>query len=263
MKRALFSEIHRAFISPLFLVGMGVAFAGLLFSGAVDLSAGELSNMDALAVFRFAYCFNNSFWFVVVGAAIPFAGSFCEDYRSGELRFWLARESRWQYLLSKFVACIVSGGAVVVIACGLFFGLCVCLRPEVVSLEMGEWRSLVGYEPFVELLLGGNVVLYWVLFCCAQFCYGAFWAAFGFTVSLFALYRYAAYAAPFIGSIAFVQIVHLGFWPPQLNLATLAQVQNFGDPLQTLAVIAGMYGGLCLLMLAVCHGRFKAVTNRA
>ena len=83
---SLGSEMRRAFVSPLFLTGVAVAFAGLLFSGAPDLSAGEISSMDALAVFRFAYCFNNSFWFMVVGAAIPFAGSFCEDYRSGELQ---------------------------------------------------------------------------------------------------------------------------------------------------------------------------------
>ena len=46
-----------------------VAFTGILFSGAFDLSISEVSRMDALSVFRYAYCFNNSFWFVVVGAA--------------------------------------------------------------------------------------------------------------------------------------------------------------------------------------------------
>ena len=260
---SLASEMRRAFISPLFLVGVAVSFAGLLFSGVPDLSAGEASSMDALAVFRFAYCFNNSFWFVVVGAALPFSGSFCEDYRSGELRFLLVRESRWRYLLSKLAACAVSGGAVVVLACSLFFGLCASLRPEVVSLETGEWRDLAGYEPFVELLVEGNTALYWVLFCCSQFCYGAFWAAFGFTVSLFALYRYAAYAAPLIGAIAFVQIIHLGLWPARLNLASLAYAQSFGGSLQTLLIVAGVYGALCFVMLLVCGGRLKAVVDRA
>lgn len=240
-----------------------MAFAGLLFSGAPDLSAGEISSMDALAVFRFAYCFNNSFWFMVVGAAIPFAGSFCEDYRSGELHLLLVRESRRGYLLSKFLACVVSGGAVVVLACSLFFGLCICARPEVVSLEAGEWRDLAAYEPFIELIVEGKPILYWALFCCAQFCYGAFWAAFGFMVSMFALYRYAAYAAPFIGAIAFVQIIHFGLWPARLNLASLAYAQRFGDSSQTLLVVVGVYGALCLMMLLICYGRLRAVMAHA
>lgn len=259
----IFLELRRALVSPLFFGGVAVVFAGLLFAGAVDLSAGESSQMDALAVFRYAYCFNNSFWFVVVGAAMPFAGSFCEDYLSGELVLQLARVSRWRYLLGKFFACIVSGGGVVVFACSLFFGLCIGLRPEAISLATGEWKDLVGFEPFLECLFEGKPFYYWALFCCAQFCYGAFWSVFGLAVSMFALYRYAAYAAPFIGAVAFVQIVQLGMWPVQLNLASLAYGQSFGDPLLTLLVIAGVYSALILLMLGVCRGRLEAVVGRA
>ena len=259
MAVSLSDEMQRAFLSPLFLGGVAVAFTGILFSGAFDLSISEVSRMDALSVFRYAYCFNNSFWFVVVGAALPYAGSFCEDYSSGRLCLLLVRERRWRYLSEKFVACVVSGGAVVVLSCSLFLVLCTALCPELVSVETGEWQYLAGHEPFIEVLLEGNAILYWVLFCCAQFCYGAFWAALGFTVSLFALYRYAAYAAPFIGAIALVQIIHFGAWPVQLNLASLAYSQSFGGTTQTMLVIAGVYGLAMLLMLAACYGRLRTV----
>ena len=52
MAVSLSDEMQRAFLSPLFLGGVAVAFTGILFSGAFDLSISEVSHMDALSVFR-------------------------------------------------------------------------------------------------------------------------------------------------------------------------------------------------------------------
>ena len=249
--RALRAELRRALLSPLFFVGTAVIVLGLLYGASVDLAASAISQTDALSVFRYSYCFNNSFLFVGVGAAIPFAGSFCEDYRTGMLRLQLTRESRWRYLLAK------------VLACAVFFCVCVAFRGEAASLDTGEWAALVGHEPFVELIVEGRLLLYGLLFCAAQFIYGAFLAVFGLVISMFALYAYAAYAAPFIGGIVFVKLVNIGLWPMNLNLMTLAYGSYFGEGLQTLAVIAGVYGSLVALMALVGLHRLGVVIDHA
>lgn len=261
--RALRAELRRALLSPLFFVGTAVIMLGLLYGASVDLAASAVSQTDALSVFRYSYCFNNSFLFVGVGAAIPFAGSFCEDYRTGMLRLQLTRESRRRYLLAKVLACAVSGGAAVVLACAVFFCVCVAFRGEAASLDTGEWAALVGHEPFVELIVEGRLLLYGLLFCAAQFIYGAFLAVFGLVISMFALYAYAAYAAPFIGSIVFVKLVNIGLWPMNLNLMTLAYGSYFGEGLQTLVVIAGVYGSLVALMALVGFHRLGMVIDHA
>jgi hypothetical protein len=46
-------------------------------------------------------------------------------------------------------------------------------------------------------------------------------------------------------------------------LASLAYAQSFGGSLQTLLIVAGVYGALCFVMLLVCGGRLKAVVDRA
>lgn len=149
------------------------------------------------------------------------------------------------------------------LACIAFFCVCLAFRGEAVSLDTGEWTAIVGHEPFVELIIEGHFLLYALLFCAAQFVYGAFLAVFGLVTSMFVLYGYAAYAAPFIGSIIFVKLVNIGLWPMDLNLMTLAYGSYFGEGLQTLAVIVGVYGSLMALMALAGFHRLGTVINRA
>ena len=263
MSRSVAVELRRAFISPSFLAGIGIVLLGLAYAGAPDLCASSQAEGDALSVFRYVYCFNNSFWFVVVGAAVPFAGSFCEDYRNHILPLQLARETRGRYLAAKLLACALSGGAAVVLGSSLFLGVCIASREEVVSLATGEWAYLADTEPFLSFVITGNFTLYWLLFSITQFIYGAFWSLLGFCVSLFSLYRYAAYAGPFAGALLLVELHSMGLWPAGLNISNLAFNPGIPDANQAFATIAVTYGALILALCFISAKRLKAVIDRA
>ena len=190
MKYAVASDIRQSIMTGRF-------FLGVLFVAAVVF----LSSMDGvLEAFRsdklLAYGFHGDFVLKTLEAdaiiiclpivcALPFAGSYVDDVKTGFLKLYIHRTSHRGYILGKAAGCLVSGGLVIVLGLWLAYGVSILL-----FLPM-EAAPTEGAEPVnhaIELFRSCGLI----------FLSGGFWALFGMTMSAFMESRYIAYAAPFI-----------------------------------------------------------------
>lgn len=240
MSGFLCSELRRAFVSPWFVAGFLVCFAGLIFSGSSELDFTNPQG-DALTAFYFAYQANNALWFFVVGAALPYAGSLCEDLGRGLFSLEKGRISLRKFVVGRVLACGVSGGAALCLAIACFGVLCIFGNEVVVSTESGHVASAGGFLPYMSLAADGCVLEYAVFFGVAQFFFGAFWACFGLAVSVFFPRVYVAFAAPLVAALVFVQLGRLGGLPDLINPCYLSTDAVVGSPLETASVVNGMY----------------------
>lgn len=228
-------------VSPWFAAGFLVCFLGLVFSGNSELDF-QAPRGDAFTAFHYAYRDNNSFWFFVVGCALPYAGSYCEDRRWGLFPLERGRISLPWFVTARVVACGISGGLALCTALALFWILCVLGTETNIPAEPGWAASFDEVLPYMALVSQENMAAYLGLFLGAQFFHGAFWACLALAVSAFASRSYEVYAAPLIVAMILVQLGDMVGLPDMLNPCRLSTDVVLSGPLVTELAIDGLYG---------------------
>ncbi len=117
-------------------------------------------------------------------AALPFTASVVNDFKSGFIKEYLPRTSANAYIAGKTIACIFSGGAVLIIgACLAYFLAALVLTPMEAAAEGIKLTDTLS-ELFSQLLLCGVS--------------GGFWSIIGMLLATITSSRYMAYSSPFI-----------------------------------------------------------------
>ena len=248
-------ELRRAIISRYFLIGFLICFLGLLFGGGSDLfellSHPRNQGYAAFDLFDYAYNRSNSDWFFYVGAAIPFAGSYIEDKKSGYLRFILQRTSMLRFSIVRFAACALAGGLVVMLALLIFWGLCLLACPIVFSLDEMSIEELIEFGPYAQLLNDGNVVGFSVLYLLSQAFFGAFWAACAIALTGCCSRGYIAYIIPLFLGLLLIQVNTLTGVPMLVNPVFASQTVNFESPYFTFIYIIAIYAVYLLILYII------------
>ena len=158
------------------LVLLGTAWQEVgdaLERGRLYAGFAEAAVLDALAGDTFSLV-------LPVLSPLPYSGIWMEEWSSGYLKAYLPRTTRRQYLGSKFLACVCSGGLSV--TAGL---LCAYV---LVSLGLKFWA-----------LGNGDLSLLPLTGCCLRlFCSGGLWASIGLALSAWWESSAMSYGGPFV-----------------------------------------------------------------
>lgn len=118
-----------------------------------------------------------------IWASLPYTANFCDELKSGFVKLYLHRTTYSRYLLSKVVACAVSGGLVLVLGIAITYAVF-----AFVFMPMESANAVQDNTYFKELFkLIPNV-----------FFSGALWSLTGMLFSTATGSKYIAYASPFI-----------------------------------------------------------------
>lgn len=93
------TDLRRAVLSPGFIIAAALQLAILLTQG------------ETSALYKMS---------VPVVCALPYAGGWLDEYRSGYTRLALVRGSVRGYIMGKFLACVISGGGAEALAAWIY-----------------------------------------------------------------------------------------------------------------------------------------------
>ena len=118
-------------------------------------------------------------------AALPFTASFVNDIKSGFIKYYLHRTSRTNYVIGKFVGCMISGGFVLVLGIVVSYIISAIVFIPMEDTISKDANTYMFYADFLK-----SIVL--------VFLSGAFWSLCGLTLATMTGSKYMAYASPFI-----------------------------------------------------------------
>lgn len=118
-----------------------------------------------------------------IWASLPYTASFCDELKSGFVKLYLHRTTYSRYLLSKVIACAVSGG--LVLAAGIVITYAVF---ALVFTPMEAASTMAQNIYFIDL----------IKYVPNLFFSGALWSLTGMLFSTTTGSKYIAYASPFI-----------------------------------------------------------------
>lgn len=126
--------------------------------------------------------------------------SFLRDYHSGYYRHNIMRSGKFNYILSKYISCVITGGLILAVGLALFLFV-LAIRFPLISddsyyLEL-YIRSVETIFP-AELLKNGKYVGFFTIYIFLAFIYGALWSGMGIAVSSFITDKYVASFSPYI-----------------------------------------------------------------
>lgn len=124
---------------------------------------------------------------------LPFAGAFVDEYKSGYIRMYITRIDTKSYIISKVIACVLSGGLCIVLGMLVSYALsaAVFLPLEAVAAK-GETISAFYVNTFYDMAM--------------LFVSGGFWSLVGMTLASYSDSKYMAYASPFVIYYIFIII---------------------------------------------------------
>ena len=208
MKRIFAAELKRAVNYRWIISIIGVLFS-ICFDSWNDLINGITSKTGYVH-----YIFWNSSWggvcrsyFLPIFAALPFALSFCAEYKSHSFPYILSRESKKNYCMIKYIVNALCGGAVVGIATALLLFLLSSVFPMVderyyvediqIFDRMHMWSALHHPAQYIciEILSG--------------FLRGVLWSSVALCVSVYLTDAMVVLASPYIISFMVVQAYRL------------------------------------------------------
>lgn len=120
--------------------------------------------------------------FVPILSGLPFAANYIEEIKSRFSRYVLIRSSYKSYIISRIVACFLSGGFVVLTGVLNTWGLA--------ALVFGPMENKVDIVTNIRKEFFQSTSILCLI--------GGFWAVVGMTVSTFMESRYISYATPFV-----------------------------------------------------------------
>lgn len=159
-----------------------------IFSLDKDIIQKEFS-LSSICVFR--QCLSGYItMFIPIIAVFPFMVTFCAERNSGLMRFTISRTGKIKYCLSKFLACIISGGLCVLIGVFIFGIVSAVIFPGIENYNVSP-------EEFEIFVPGGEFQTVLKTFLGA-FIYGAVSSMPAFFLSSFCKNPYVITCIPFM-----------------------------------------------------------------
>lgn len=184
------SDIRRAVTGRGFIVTV-IGTVLVIFLSSLESIIGIVQNGDSLqngyhAQFIFDALISDAMTLALpILCALPFTTAFVDDIKSGYIKAHLHRCGVNQYIMSKFIACALSGGLVLLLGILMSYGISTLVfRPMELALAAGEY-----VQPYFAQLIIKAATLFFS---------GAFWSLVGFTFAAATMSKYMAYASPFI-----------------------------------------------------------------
>lgn len=184
------ADLHRALVSRRFLAGtLGMALVLILAS--MESLARMLNSGGLLppgfhgSLLQLSLQSEGMRMALPVLCTLPYAVGWLEDGTSGYRKFFLSRTNRSSYLVSKALACQISGGLIPfsgTFAAYTILALLLCPLEVAAADMVGIWQNMA------ELI---KLSFFY-------FFPGAFWAMAGMLFASLTSSRYMAYASPFI-----------------------------------------------------------------
>lgn len=117
---------------------------------------------------------------ITILCVLPYTTAYMDDLKSGFVKLYMIRANRRNYLLSKMLACMLSGGLALVVGILLSLAIFALVFTPMELAGAEEWLM-----PLLEKML-------------RIFVLGAMWSMAGMAAAAFTSSKYMAYAAPFI-----------------------------------------------------------------
>lgn len=193
--KALITDIKRMLVSPRLLAAIIIGLA--LFLHPLLLSSESWKSYSPMQLLALPLGISDFTPFAAVFCVLPFADSFCEDYKSGYYNQISLRTGVKKYALSRCATVAVSGA----IPMGIFMLVAIVLSRLVAGqIDTVEATAFLGSTiwakaniilPYSGLILYAFRILLAVLF-------GALWALVGLLISTLVMNRYITLIMPFV-----------------------------------------------------------------
>lgn len=266
----LTANFKQAVISKPFVLAVGIA-CSLYLAGTSSFFIGSYPNRDVLSIFQYVHDVGLFETMLPICCAIPFGLSFYFDWSSQCISFQVIRSGKKSYIVSKVIACAVSGGLAALVAMIIFVVLMRMTSPLVITTE-GVYTSFLSAHEYLlqnpgtpntlsclaPILLSGKHISYFIATFYLIFLYCAFGAVIGLCISAAIPNPFVTIFSPFI----FLFLSHLLFnnLPSYLDPTSVSK-GNFsivGSP-----VIHLLYATLYFVLLITILGIvFYNLVNR-
>lgn len=180
-----------------------------------------------------ASVYGTLYYFIMpILAAIPYAGSYKEDLKSGYLKNIVLRAGRKNYLAAKFLVCFLTAGIVSVLPLIINFLLTATVLPALLPQASTFYYPLFGFSMWADLFYA-HPYFYLLAYACLNF---VFWGMLA-TLSLSAAHMcenlFVTVLVPFIVCISLLAVNMI------CNIKTLSPVYflNPGQPAPAVAKI--------------------------
>ena len=230
MKRQFKIELKKALFSPYFFLAIGIlsifavlsAVYILVRNGGYNeaiLNDANFSQNPDLPLFSFYSSWIGSermsltytlfYNLLPIGAALPFAWSFCSERKSGYIKNIVTRDKKKYYYLSKSSAIFISGMLAVLIP--------LLINILLVSSKMPLHKPFVGYNFYTGVnfhdlfadIYFSHPIFYVLLFVALTSIYGGVFALFGAALSFYISNTFTAVLLPFVIMLAAAYTEHM------------------------------------------------------
>lgn len=247
------TDLHRAVISPGFLLGTAATLA-IFFYGSQGMICGTV-----IISFRNTFDFGNITKLFFIPGTFAYAASFAEEWQSGYLRPIIIRSNSTQYAFSKCIAVGISGGLSEMFGMLLFI-VYLCITIQTIMPE--AYCIPVEILVFGEILEANHPMLYFLIYLYIMFLQAMFFSSLGLLASGLMPNKYVAYAAPFVFGTAINKIINAfstRFTPRWLDPVKLASGRLYSYA-ATEAVLIETVAFVSLTSL--CWALFVFITRR-
>lgn len=253
-------EFRRSILNPLFW-GTIVLSCALFFMSGYEEFVYYAPMAENLDVYHFFDILRNVGTFesmLIVCCAIPYAVSFCVDYNATYLRFIKVRTGENRYIISRVLACGVSGSLSIALGILLFLSL-VGLNYPLVDVDGGLYQSAImrlSYAPEALdiLLFNENYVLYFAISIYLIFLVGFMWSVIGLSISAIIPNPFVALFSPFL--LFFLQDTFLQKLPSHFKTINIMQGRFNVGGVVTSVIYATVFIGLLVFLTTLVFGYF-------
>lgn len=201
-------ELKRAFCNRMFFIAvlLGVCIALLQvyqdafpYAGGIELYPDQYPPSIYNTCIGYSFSVWNTVFYMIFPllCALPFADSFLADKKSGYLENIYTRSSKPRYLVSKFTAVFLSGGAAVLLPLLINLFLTALCVPGVIPDASTGFFSIFGNAAGAEMYYTYPIV-YVLLYDLLLFLVSGILACTALAFSFFIKYRYVILLTPFL-----------------------------------------------------------------
>jgi len=221
-------ELVRAFISRSFLLALVIGLLSLVYGLADYASGPDPKDIPGASPFlnnafdAFVWAENSLFALIApLIAVLPFSDSFVLDRTYGYLNFILARSSYRKYLISKFLANLLSGGISLAIPLILIYIYTNIYYPRGFP-SLVEAR--IPYDPMpgpLGQLYRHNPDMYILFLVGLAFVFGSVYATLALAISSLVHNRYVVLSSPFLLYMVasfILAVLQMEIWSPPATL---------------------------------------------
>lgn len=254
------AELYRAFCNKLFVMSvLGISIVYSIFV-LYELRFGADKSAGTMYFYVLSQSMNALRYVSLILGALPYAASFCTDWKTQNIKFVLIRCNHVKYGMIRTIVTALSAFTAVFLGILIFIAwLCLFTPTSVVN------DSMFGLL-FGSLLKGNSIYLYLLLSNCCSAMGAAFFAVLALCISTRITDSFVTVCTPVIAYYAINTIFRIIKAPTFLNVTALLRPDNLtgigiklGDAANTFLYISLYY--LTFILLLGCMN-FKQIQRR-